>query len=317
MKKNILITGGAGFIGSNLVDKLLKDERVGKVRVLDNLSTGFYSNIERFSENPAFEFIKGDIVSYEQCVSACKGMQLISHQAALGSVPRSIQDPITTNTVNIGGTLNVFTAAKNSGIERIIYAASSSTYGSSNESPKIENIIGSPLSPYAITKYVNELYANVFKSLYNVDFIGLRYFNVFGPYQNPGGEYAAVIPIFVNSILKNTAPVINGDGSVSRDFTYVENAVQANVLGLFTQDSISLNQVYNIACGQSTTLNDLFFTLKNISESQLIPQHGKNRIGDIQHSLADISKARKLLGYSPSVNVQEGLERTYLWYSKL
>ena len=314
MKKNVLVTGGAGFIGSNLVESLLKDERVGIVRVFDNLATGSLSNLERFNSNTDFEFFEGDIRSYDDCIKACANMHLISHQAALGSVPRSVKDPITTNEVNIGGTLNVFTAAKESGIRRVVYAASSSTYGDSTNMPKVEHIIGNPLSPYAITKYVNEMYATVFHSLYNLDFIGFRYFNVFGPYQNPNGEYAAVIPIFANAILKNYPPVINGDGSISRDFTSVDNAVQANILGLFTNSSEAVNQVYNVACGESTTLKQLFLHLTQISDSNLQPIYGTPRRGDIPHSLADIEKIKILLGYTPLINVKEGLQKTLAWY---
>lgn len=316
MKKNILVTGGAGFIGSNLVEALLKDERVGKVRVLDNLSTGLLSNIERFQANHEFEFFEGDIRSYQDCIKACNGMHLISHQAALGSVPRSVKDPITTNDVNIGGTLNVFTAAKEVGISRVIYAASSSTYGDSTNMPKVEHIIGNPLSPYAITKYVNEMYAKVFHTLYNLEFIGFRYFNVFGPYQNPNGEYAAVIPIFVSAILNNTPPLINGDGSVSRDFTFVDNAVQANILGLFTNNSDAVNQVYNVACGESTTLKQLYIYLTQIANSTLQPNYGKPRQGDIPHSLADIEKIKTLLKYSPLIDVKEGLQKTLAWFKE-
>src|SRR5687767_1853115 len=241
----ILVTGGAGFIGSNLVEHLLKLPLVTKVRVLDNLATGNLKNLEEFEGNSKFEFIEGDIRSYETCLKACAGIDAISHQAALGSVPRSINDPLTTNEVNITGALNVFTAAKEKNIKRVVYAASSSTYGDHPGLPKVEDKIGRPLSPYAVTKYVNELYARVYGDLYGTEFIGLRYFNIFGPRQNPNGPYAAVIPLFAEAILQNKAPLINGDGSHSRDFTFVDNAVQANILALFTDNKEAVNQVYN------------------------------------------------------------------------
>jgi UDP-N-acetylglucosamine 4-epimerase len=243
----ILVTGGAGFIGSNLVKHLLELDQVSKVRVLDNLATGALKNIEAFERNPRFEFLQGDIRDYDVCLNACEGIDLISHQAALGSVPRSINDPLTTNNVNIAGTLHIFTAAKEKDIKRVVYAASSSTYGDHPGLPKTEKRIGNPLSPYAVTKYVNELYAQVFANVYGLELIGLRYFNVFGPGQNPAGAYAAVIPLFVKAVLNNEPPVINGDGQHSRDFTFVENAVQANVLALFTNRKEAVNQVYNIA----------------------------------------------------------------------
>lgn len=310
----ILITGGAGFIGSNLVENLLQDEKVSLVRVLDNLATGSLKNIEGYKNHPKFDFIEGDIRSYEACLTACDGIDLISHQAALGSVPRSINDPLTTNNVNITGTLNIFTAAKEKGIKRVVYAASSSTYGDHPGLPKVEDKIGNPLSPYAVTKLVNELYAKVYASLYNMEFIGLRYFNIFGPRQNPNGPYAAVIPLFAEALLNNKQPVINGDGSHSRDFTFVDNAVLANKLSLFTTNKEAINQVYNIACGEQTSLLELFNGLKKEAAISLQPVFGPERKGDVKHSLADISKARQLLGYSPVVNVAEGLQKTFSWY---
>lgn len=313
---NVLVTGGAGFIGSNLVEALLKDERVTSVKVLDNLATGFLKNLEPFQTDPRFTFIEGDIRDYQTCLSVCEGVDLISHQAALGSVPRSINDPLTTNDVNISGALNVFTAAKEKGIKRIVYAASSSTYGDLPDLPKVEDKIGNPLSPYAVTKLVNELYARVYADLYNMEFIGLRYFNIFGPKQNPNGAYAAVIPLFANAILNNKAPVINGDGSHSRDFTYVANAVQANILSLFTSNPQAVNQVYNIACGEQTSLLQLFNGLKKEVESSLSPLFGPERKGDVKHSLADISKAKTLLDYHPAIGVEEGLRNTLRWYQK-
>jgi UDP-N-acetylglucosamine 4-epimerase len=307
----ILITGGAGFIGSNLTEKLLQDDRVSFVRVLDNLATGALKNIKAFTSHPKFEFQQGDIRHYDTCVSACDTIDLISHQAALGSVPRSIADPLTTNEVNITGTLNIFTAAKEKNIKRLVYAASSSTYGDHPGLPKKEGKTGNPLSPYAVTKYVNELYAHVYANLYGIQFIGLRYFNIFGPKQSPEGPYAAVIPLFIKALLENKSPVINGDGSHSRDFTFIDNAVQANILSLFTDNEKAVNQVYNIAFGQQTSLLQMFNYLKKVADSDLEPVHAAERKGDIKHSLADISKAKKMLEYDPVVSVEEGLKRTF------
>jgi UDP-N-acetylglucosamine 4-epimerase len=310
----ILVTGGAGFIGSNLVGQLLKDERVSFVRVFDNLATGSMVNLEIHHPDPRFHFMEGDIRDYNKCLEACSGMDLITHQAALGSVPRSIADPLTSNNVNITGTLNIFTAAKENNIKRVVYAASSSTYGDHPGLPKVEDVIGNPLSPYAVTKYVNELYAKVYANLYGLEPIGLRYFNIFGPKQNPNGPYAAVIPLFAEALINNKPPLINGDGSHSRDFTYVDNAVQANILSLFTDNKEAINQVYNIACGEQTSLSALFEALRKAAGSSLQPVHGPDRRGDVKHSLADISKATRLLGYKPLVSVADGLERTFQWY---
>jgi UDP-N-acetylglucosamine/UDP-N-acetylgalactosamine 4-epimerase len=312
----VLITGGAGFIGSNLVSELIALPGVNKVRVLDNLCTGSLNNIEEFFSNEKFEFIEGDIRSFDTCVKACDNIDFISHQAALGSVPRSINDPLTTNEVNITGTLNIFTAAKEKKIKRVVYAASSSTYGDHLDLPKVEANIGNPLSPYAVTKYVNELYAKVYSDVYGLELIGLRYFNVFGPKQNPAGPYAAVIPLFINAILDNEPPVINGDGEHSRDFTYVANAVKANLLGLTTNNRKAVNQVFNVACGEQTTLNELFNILKQIAGSDLVAKYGPERKGDVKHSLADISKAFDLLSYSCSTTVTDGLKITFEWYRK-
>lgn len=312
----VLVTGGAGFIGSNLVEKLLQDERVTFVRVLDNLATGSLKNLESFQSDPRFEFMQEDIRNYEACVAACQSIDAITHQAALGSVPRSINDPLTSNDVNITGTLNIFTAAKENKISRIVYAASSSTYGDHPDLPKVEDKIGNPLSPYAVTKYVNELYARVYANLYGMELIGLRYFNIFGPRQNPNGPYAAVIPLFAEALLSNTPPTINGDGSHSRDFTFVDNAVQANILALFTTNKEAVNQVYNIACGHQTSLLELFDGLKKEAGSTMQPVHGPDRKGDVKHSLADISKAVRLLGYDVKVPAAEGLGRTYKWYKE-
>ncbi len=312
--KKILLTGGAGFIGSNIVAELLKDERVSSLRILDNLSTGNRENIKEFFNHPKFEFMWVDIREFNVCLEACKGMDLVCHQAALGSIPRSIKAPLTTNNVNITGTLNVFTAAKDAGIRRIVYAASSSTYGDSTALPKKEHIIGNPISPYAVTKLVNELYASVFGKLYDIEFIGLRYFNVFGENQNPYGAYAAVVPLFIKAIAENKPPIIHGNGEQSRDFTYVKNVVQANIKALFTTNASATNEVLNIACGDRTTINELFEILKNISNSQLSPIYHKERAGDIKHSHADISKAEKLLGYNPKYDVKKGLEQVFNWY---
>lgn len=313
----ILVTGGAGFIGSNLTEALLNDDRVTFVRVLDNLATGFYKNIEPFIGHPKFEWMPGDITDYATCEKACSGIDIVSHQAALGSVPRSINDPVTTNAVNISGTLNVFTAAKNAGIKKVVYAASSSTYGDSKSLPKKEEIIGKPLSPYAITKLVNELYADVFSKLYDINFIGLRYFNVFGPKQSPNGAYAAVIPLFANAVLNDIPPYINGDGEQSRDFTFVQNAVQANIKALFSENPRAWNEVYNVACGEQNTINQLFETLKSFTPGcTLRAIYRDERVGDVKHSLADISKAKTNLSYLPDITLRKGLEITLEWYKR-
>ncbi len=314
MSENILVTGGAGFIGSNIVETLLQDERVDKVRVLDNLSNGHRHNIEPFLSDPNFEFIEGDIRDFKVCLDACKGMDKVCHQAALGSVPRSIKAPLTTNEVNITGTLNVFTAAKDIGIDRIVYACSSSTYGDSHALPKREEVIGQPISPYAVTKLVNELYAKVFAELYGMKFIGLRYFNVFGPRQDPYGAYAAVIPLFVKAVLAHESPTIHGDGLQSRDFTYVENAVHANLKALFTNNEYAFNEVYNIACGERTTVIELFNIIKDIAKVHLEPNFSNSRKGDVKHSHADISKAKNYLDYEARISVKEGLEKAFSWY---
>ena len=312
-RKNILLTGGAGFIGSHIADALLNDERVGKVRVLDNLATGSRDNLAHHLHDARFEFLEGDIRDYQTCLAACTNIDLICHQAALGSVPRSINDPLTSNAVNVTGSLNIFTAAKDSGIKRIVYAASSSTYGDHPELPKVEDKIGNPLSPYAVTKLVNELYARVYASAYGMEFIGLRYFNIFGPRQSPNGPYAAVIPLFAQALIEGRSPAINGDGSISRDFTYVDNAVHANLLALFTENPEAVNQVYNIACGKQKSLLELFEGLKLHTEADIRPTFGPERKGDVRHSLADISKAERLLDYKATVGMAEGLRRTMEW----
>ena len=311
---NVLVTGGAGFIGSNLVEALLQDARVDKVRVLDNLSTGFLLNLESFKDKPNFEFMDGDIRDYETCLEATENIHLISHQAALGSVPRSIKDPITTNAVNIDGTLHIFNAAIENKVKRVVFAASSSTYGDSEGLPKVEPIIGKPLSPYAVTKYVNELYADVFARTYDFEYIGLRYFNVYGPKQDPNGAYAAVIPLFFKAAIEGKGPTINGDGNNSRDFTYVDNAVEANMLGLFTENIEAINQVYNIACGERTSLNELWQNIKSVTNCKVDAIHGPNRSGDIPHSLASIEKAQQFLQYTGKIKLKEGLERAFEFY---
>jgi UDP-N-acetylglucosamine/UDP-N-acetylgalactosamine 4-epimerase len=311
---NILLTGGAGFVGSNLTKSLLTLPEVSKVVVLDNLSTGFLQNIEPFFNNTKFQFINGDISNYDTVLQAMQNIDLVSHQAALGSVPRSINNPVATNLVNINGTLNIYTAAKEAKVKRVVYAASSSTYGDSISLPKVENVIGKPLSPYAVTKYVMELYADVFAKTYDMEFIGLRYFNVFGPNQSPTGAYAAVIPLFMQSIINGVPPTINGDGTNSRDFTFIENAVQANIKALFTQDKNAVNQIYNIAYGQSTTLLQLYNYIKQIGQSNMDPIFGDVRAGDIPHSLANIEKAQSLLLYNPKIDLKAGLEICYQWY---
>lgn len=319
-KYSFLITGGAGFIGSNLVEYLIK-YGAKKVRVLDNFSTGHRKNLEPFADDPRFELIEGDIRSLETCERAMEGIDLVSHQAALGSVPRSIQDPITSNEVNITGFLNVLVAARNTEVKRVVYAASSSTYGDSVELPKVESKIGRPLSPYAITKYVNELYADVFSKLYGLELIGLRYFNVFGQRQDPNGAYAAVIPKFVDQLLSHQSPVINGDGNYSRDFTYIENVVQMNMKALFSENAAAVGEVYNVAFGENTTLNQLVEYLKEylseydpeVANVQVV--HGPNRVGDIPHSLASIDKATRLLDYKPEYSITRGLKEAVKWYA--
>lgn len=308
---SFLITGGAGFIGSNLVDYLLTNG-ADKVKVLDNLSTGFKKNNEKFHSNKRFEFIEGDIRDINTCRKALEGIDYVSHQAALGSVPRSVNDPVTTNEVNITGFLNMLVAARDAKVKRFIYAASSSTYGDSEQLPKVENIIGNPLSPYAVTKYVNELYAQVFSKVYNFNTVGLRYFNVFGPRQSAKGAYAAVIPLFIEAALKNISPVINGDGETTRDFTYVENAVQANIKAMFSIN-IDNNEVFNIAFGKRVSLNYLWNSICKITHTTVQPIYMEKRNGDIKHSLADISKAKKLIGYEPEVSFEEGLQLSINW----
>lgn len=317
-KTKILITGGAGFIGSNLCEYFLSKEF--KVVCLDNFATGHRHNLVAFSENKNFELIEGDIRNLADCQKAVSGVDYVLHQAALGSVPRSINDPITTNDVNVSGFLNMLVAARDAKVKRFVYAASSSTYGDSKNLPKVEEVIGKPLSPYAITKYVNELYAEIFSNTYGLETIGLRYFNVFGRKQDPNGAYAAVIPKFVMQLMQHQSPVINGDGNYSRDFTYIDNVIQMNELAMTTQNTDAINTVYNTAVGDRNTLNDLMGYLKEylseydkkIAEVEVI--YGPNRAGDIPHSLASIEKAKTLLQYQPQFSFQNGLKEAVKWY---
>ena len=316
-EKKILVTGGAGFIGSNLCEALL--EKNNQVVCLDNFSTGKRENIAPFLKNPNFTLLEGDIRNLNDCINATKNVDFVLHQAALGSVPRSIKDPITSNDVNVSGFLNMLVASRDNGVKRFVYAASSSTYGDSETLPKVEGKIGNPLSPYAITKYVNELYASVFSKTYGLETIGLRYFNVFGKRQDPNGAYAAVIPKFISQFINLESPVINGDGSYSRDFTFIENIVQINLLSLVAGKN-AVNKVYNAAFGDRNTLNDLVIYLKD-NLSILNPEIGKvsiiygdTRVGDIPHSHADISKAKKYLNYKPEFSLQKGLEKSIKWY---
>jgi UDP-N-acetylglucosamine 4-epimerase len=316
----ILVTGGAGFIGSNLTEALL--ERGHKVTVLDNFATGKIENLlpllEKYPETLTLQV--GDIRNLDDCRKAAEGIDYVFHEAALGSVPRSIKDPITSNEVNVSGFLHMLVASRDAGVKRFIYAASSSTYGDSKSLPKVEDVIGKPLSPYAITKYVNELYADVFSRTYGIETIGLRYFNVFGRRQDPNGAYAAVIPLFVKKLMNHESPVINGDGEYSRDFTYIDNVIQMNLLAMETGNPEAVNTVYNTAYGERTTLNQLVDYLKEIlserdSEiSKVEILHGPNRAGDIPHSLANIDKARNLLGYNPQFSMKQGLEEAVKWY---
>ncbi len=316
----VLVTGGAGFIGSNLCEHLLVNGY--HVRCLDNFATGKWQNIipliEKFPDT--FEMMVGDIRSLQDCKKGVDGVEYVFHEAALGSVPRSINDPITTNDVNIGGFLNMLVAARDAGVKRFIFAASSSTYGDSKTLPKVEDIIGKPLSPYAITKYVDELYADVFARTYGTEYIGLRYFNVFGRRQDPHGAYAAVIPLFVKKFMNHEAPNINGDGEYSRDFTYIDNVIQMNMLAMTTTNPEAVNQIYNTAFGERTTLNQLVGYLREFlgaKDSKILtiePTHGPNRAGDIPHSLACIDKAKKLLGYSPEYSMRDGLKNAVDWY---
>ncbi len=314
----ILVTGGAGFIGSNLCEVLLKNGN--KVNCLDNFSTGKKENILPFLNNQNFSLIEGDIRNLSTCQKACEGMDYVLHQAALGSVPRSINDPITTNDVNVSGFLHMLIAARDAKIKRFVYAASSSTYGDSKSMPKVEDVIGRPLSPYAVTKYVNELYADVFGKTYGLETIGLRYFNVFGRRQDPNGAYAAVIPKFVMQLMNHESPVINGDGSYSRDFTYIDNVIEMNIRAIISENPEAANSVYNVAYGERTDLNELVALLKEylsvfdqkIAKTEVI--YGPARVGDVPHSLASIEKAKKYLKYNPQFDMRNGLKEAVSWY---
>ena len=305
--KRFLITGGAGFIGSNITAYLL--QHGAKVRVFDNLATGNIENLK--------EFLEGDLRNTQDCAKACTDIDAVCHQAAIGSVPRSIKDPVTTNDVNIGGFVNILTAAKDAGIKRFVYASSSSVYGDEPNLPKKEEKIGNPLSPYAVTKFTNEVYASVFARCYSLELIGLRYFNVFGPKQDPYGEYAAVMPLFIKGLMQNEAPFVNGDGEQTRDFTFVHNAVQANILGLTTENSAAFNQAYNVAFGERFTINQMYDAIKNYLKKDLKPNYREPRAGDIRDSLADISKARTLLGYAPQYSFEKGLPLTIEYFKSV
>ncbi|MDR9400333.1 MAG: SDR family oxidoreductase [Psychroflexus sp.] len=313
--KRFLVTGGAGFIGANLV-KYLLDHKAQKVRVLDNLSNGYYNNIEEFKNHPDFEFIEGDITCLDTCQTSIQDVDIVLHQAALGSVPRSINDPIRSNEANVNGFLNMLVAMKNNkNVERMVYAASSSTYGDHPDLPKQEDKIGKPLSPYAVTKYVNELYADVFAKTYGIELIGLRYFNVFGPKQSPKGAYAAVIPLFMQALKDMKSPTINGDGEQTRDFTFVANAVQANLKAAFAPKNAT-NEVYNVAFGERISLNELWAELQKITDRRLEANYGPPRPGDVRDSLADISKAKQLIDYQPEYSVRDGLQLAWDYFNQ-
>ena len=312
--KSFLVTGGAGFIGSHIVEYLLA-HRAGKVRVLDNLATGSWSNVAMFRDSSRYEFVEGDIRNADVCIAACAGIDHVTHQAALGSVPRSVKDPVTSNDVNAGGFVNMITAAKDAGVKTFVYASSSSVYGDEPNLPKKEDRTGNLLSPYAVTKTTNELYASVFSRLYGMKVVGLRYFNVFGPRQDPEGPYAAVIPLFISGILNGTPVYINGDGAQTRDFTFVENAVQANIKGMLTDNDDAYGQVYNVAVGENFTVNFLFEAIGKLLSSDHKPVYREARSGDIRDSLADISRARQLLGYQPTREFLDGLKLTVDYFT--
>jgi UDP-N-acetylglucosamine 4-epimerase len=317
--KSFLVTGGCGFIGSNIVEYLTR-HGAGRVRVLDNLSTGFEENILQITHvggsSAPIEFFEGDITDLATCLRACEGMDYVLHQAALGSVPRSIKNPLATHEANVTGFINLLVAARDTGVKRVVYASSSSVYGDHPALPKVEEQTGNLLSPYAATKMMNELYAHVFAGTYNMELIGLRYFNIFGPNQGPEGVYAAVIPLFMQAVMNNTAPFIDGDGEQTRDFTFVENAVQANIKSLFVENKDALNCVYNVAVGENASVNTLFDMIAAIKKSELKPIHRQARAGDVRNSLADISKAKTQLGYEPRVMMKEGLRITFEWLTK-
>jgi UDP-N-acetylglucosamine 4-epimerase len=314
----VLVTGGAGFIGSNLIESILNAGN--SVICLDNFSTGKRENLNGFLNNPDFRLIEGDIRNYSDCEKSVQGIDYVLHQAALGSVPRSINDPVTSTDVNIGGFVKMLYASKEAGVKRFIYAASSSTYGDHPDLPKVEDKIGKPMSPYGITKYVDELFAANFAQTYNIEVIGLRYFNVFGRRQDPQGAYAAVIPLFVKKLIRHEAPVINGNGTYSRDFTYIDNVLQANHLAALVRNPAAINQVYNVAHGERTSLNELYDLIKGLiavfdrTVLDIKPIHGPVREGDIPHSLASIEKAKRLLGYKPTHTVKGGMTEAINWY---
>lgn len=316
--KKVLVTGGAGFIGANLCERLV--EQNNEVRCLDNLITGRRENLSTIENHSNFTYIEGDIRDYDTCLKACEGIDVVLHQAALGSVPRSIEKPLVTNEINVNGFLNMLNASKESGVRRFVYAASSSTYGDSMELPKVEERIGKPLSPYAVTKYVGELYAKVFSDLYGIETIGLRYFNVFGRKQDPNGAYAAAIPKFINLLMSHESPTIHGDGSQTRDFTYIDNVIQANELAATTENPEALNTVYNVAYGEETVLNDLVTNLRTLLSrfdsdiANLEIKYGEERVGDVKYSLASIDKAKRLLGYDPQYDLARGLKEAIEWY---
>ena len=311
--KSFLITGGAGFIGSNLVEYLIK-YNAKKIVVLDNLATGFEENIKQYISLPNFVFIKGDICNLDDCNKACINIDYVFHQAALGSVPRSIINPIATHNVNSTGFINVLIAARDAKVKRVVYASSSSVYGDSKILPKVENQIGKQLSPYAVSKMTNELYGEIFSKTYNMEIIGLRYFNIFGPRQNPKGEYAAAIPLFINALLHNQAPALNGDGEQTRDFTFVENAIQANIKAMFAEQIKTQGTIFNIAVGERVSLNQLIEILKKLIGTSIKQTYREERAGDVRDSLADISKAKISIGYNPEIKIEEGLKRTLAWF---
>ena len=314
--KTFLVTGGAGFIGSHITDYLLR-HGAKKVRVLDNLSTGLQSNVDLFAGQPAYEFMDGDIRDVETCVRACEGMDYVTHQAALGSVPRSVKDPITSNEVNVSGFVNMITAAKDAGVKAFVYASSSAVYGDEPNLPKVEARVGNPLSPYAITKKTNELYAGVFSQLYGMRVLGFRYFNVFGPRQDPNGPYAAVIPLFVSGIMNNTPVYFNGDGEQTRDFTYVDNAVQANVRGMLAENDDAFGKAYNIAVGENFSVKFLYEKIREELAIPHEPTYREPREGDIRNSLADISQAQSLFGYQPTMRFLDGLKKTVNFFREM
>ena len=313
---SFLITGGAGFIGSHIAEYLLKNE-AGKVRVLDNMSNGFETNLEILRQYNAFEFIEGDIRNIETCRQACEGIDYVSHQAALGSVPRSIKEPFYTNDVNVGGFVNILKAAVENNVRQFVYASSSSVYGDEPALPKREDITGNCLSPYAVSKKADELYADVFSKVYNIPVLGFRYFNIFGPRQDPDGPYAAVIPLFVKAIMNHTSAFINGDGVQTRDFTFVENAVQVNIKGMLSTNDEAKNKVYNVAVGENYSINYLYNAIKEYLKSDVDAIHREPRDGDIRNSLADISLAKKLLGYEPTTKFETGLIKTIEFFKEL